>query len=335
MNSHVEGQENTGGLIGKNTGLVKGGRNEADTMYEHKIYNNGGVEGTNNVGGLIGNNAKDGDKTGTLSAGYNTGSVSGVSNVGGIAGTNSGKISEVFNTIMTGEETGNNVSGTDNVGGLVGNNTEQGKLMDAYNTTAVNGGTNTGNAVGSNDGTITNVYATNTSGKLIGGGSGTAENVYTFSKDDGSAKLISGGAQNQSGSYDGFGFGSAWKNYDYWTTPMLKVFLTKGEYKDGVVTAADGLAAFGNANSLIVFVPDPATGGMFMTVYSSQIASSLNPDGTFNPNNLGYDLEGFSVYMGINNGHLHSDGWDRLRNFRERKAELYFHEGGMEYTEDM
>ena len=39
--------------------------------------------------------------------------------------------------------------------------------------------------------------------------------------------------------------------------------------------------------------------------------------------------------MGINNGHLHSDGWDRLRNFRERKAELYFHEGGMEYAEEM
>ena len=300
-------------------------------MYEHKIYNNGTVNAQQgqNVGGLIGNNE------GTLSAGYNTGSVRGQNNVGGIAGTNSGKISEVFNTIMTGEETGNRVSGADNVGGLVGNNTEQGTLTDAYNTTAVNGGTNTGNAVGSNEGDVTNVYATNTSGKLIGGGSGTATNVYTFSKDDDSAKLISGGAQNQSGSYDGFGFGSEWKNYDYWTTPMLKVFLTKGEYKDGVVTAADGLAAFGNANSLIVFVPDPATGGMFMTVYSSQIASSLNPDGTFNPNNLGYDLEGFSVYMGINNGHLHSDGWDRLRNFRERKAELYFHEGGMEYAEEM
>ena len=36
-----------------------------------------------------------------------------------------------------------------------------------------------------------------------------------------------------------------------------------------------------------------------------------------------------------NYGHLHSDGWDRLRNFRERKAEVFFHEGGMEYDEDM
>ena len=119
-------------------------------MYEHKIYNNGTVNAQQgqNVGGLIGNNE------GTLSAGYNTGSVRGQNNVGGIAGTNSGKISEVFNTIMTGEETGNRVSGADNVGGLVGNNTEQGTLTDAYNTTAVNGGTNTGNAVGSNEGDV-------------------------------------------------------------------------------------------------------------------------------------------------------------------------------------
>ena len=36
-----------------------------------------------------------------------------------------------------------------------------------------------------------------------------------------------------------------------------------------------------------------------------------------------------------NYGHLHSDGWDRVRNFRERKAEVFFHKGGMEYDEDM
>ena len=55
---------------------------------------------------------------------------------------------------------------------------------------------------------------------------------------------------------------------------MLKVFLTKGEVSQNGVTAADGLAAFNNANSLIVFVPDPETGGMYMTVFSAQIAGS-------------------------------------------------------------
>ena len=36
-----------------------------------------------------------------------------------------------------------------------------------------------------------------------------------------------------------------------------------------------------------------------------------------------------------NNGYIHSDGWDRVRNFRERKAELHFVQGGMEYEEGM
>ena len=324
--------ENVGGLIGKNTGSVIGGRNEDDTMYVHKIYNNGGVsaqQGTN-VGGLIGNNE------GKLTAGYNTGNVRGQQNVGGIAGTNNGSISEVFNTVMTGDaEATGSISGVDNVGGLVGHNEENGTLTDAYNTTAVNGSGIKGNAVGTNEGAVKNVYAWNTNGKLIGGGSSTKENTYSFVSGDGSANfVIPALGQMESESYEGFDFGSTWKNYDGWSLPMLKVFLTKGEVSQNGVTAADGLAAFNNANSLIVFVPDPETGGMYMTVFSAQIAGSSGPDGVFNPNNLGYDLEGVYV-RGNNNGFLHSDGWDRIKNFRERKAELYFHNGGMEYAEDM
>ena len=322
--------ENVGGLIGYNTstGSVIGGRNEADTMYVHKIYNNGRVSGVTNVGGLIGYNE------GKLTAGYNTGNVNGQQNVGGIAGTNNGSISEVFNTVMTGDaEATGSISGVGNVGGLVGHN--KGTLTDAYNTTAVNGGGVKGNAVGTNEGAVKNVYAWNTNGKLIGGGSGTKENTYSFVSGDGSANfVIPALGQMESESYEGFGFGSTWKNYDGWSLPMLKVFLTKGEVSQNGVTAADGLAAFNNANSLIVFVPDPETGGMYMTVFSAQIAGSFGPDGVFNPNNLGYDLEGVYV-RGNNNGFLHSDGWDRIKNFRERKAELYFHNGGMEYAEDM
>ena len=322
--------ENVGGLIGKNTGSVIGGRNEADTMYVHKIYNNGGVsaqQGTN-VGGLIGNNE------GKLTAGYNTGNVRGQQNVGGIAGTNNGSISEVFNTVMTGDaEATGSISGLGNVGGLVGHN--KGTLTDAYNTTAVNGGGVKGNAVGTNEGAVKNVYAWNTNGKLIGGDSGTKENTYSFVSGDGSANfVIPALGRMESESYEGFDFGPTWKNYDGWSLPMLKVFLTKGEVSQNGVTAADGLAAFNNANSLIVFVPDPETGGMYMTVFSAQIAGSFGPDGVFNPNNLGYDLEGVYV-RGNNNGFLHSDGWDRIKNFRERKAELYFHNGGMEYAEEL
>ena len=324
--------ENVGGLIGYNTstGSVIGGRNEADTMYVHKIYNNGRVSGVTNVGGLIGYNE------GKLTAGYNTGNVNGQQNVGGIAGTNNGSISEVFNTVMTGDaEATGSISGVCNVGGLVGHN--KGTLTDAYNTTAVNGGGVKGNAVGTNEGAVKNVYAWNTNGKLIGsaGSSSTKENTYSFVSGDGSANFVIPALDRmESESYEGFDFGSTWKNYDGWSLPMLKVFLTKGEVSQNGVTAADGLAAFNNANSLIVFVPDPETGGMYMTVFSAQIAGSFGPDGVFNPNNLGYDLEGVYV-RGNNNGFLHSDGWDRIKNFRERKAELYFHNGGMEYAEEL
>lgn len=234
--------ENVGGLIGHNTskGSVIGGRNEADTMYVHKIYNNGRVSGGTNVGGLIGNNE------GTLAAGYNTGNVNGQQNVGGIAGTNNGSISEVFNTVMTGDaEATGSIFGVDNVGGLVGHN--EGTLTDAYNTTAVNGGGVKGNAVGTNDGAVKNVYAWNTNGKLIGGGSGTKENTYSFVSGDGSANfVIPALGRMESESYEGFDFGSTWKNYDGWSLPMLKVFLTKGEVSQNGVTAADGLAAFNN-----------------------------------------------------------------------------------------
>ena len=260
--------------------------------------------------------------------------MNGQQNVGGIAGTNNGSISEVFNTVMTGDaEATGSISGVGNVGGLVGHN--KGTLTDTYNTTAVNGGGVKGNAVGTNEGAVKNVYAWNTNGKLIGGGSGTKENTYSFVSGDGSANfVIPALGRMESGSYEGFDFGSTWKNYDGWSLPMLKVFLTKGEVSQNGVTTADGLAAFNNANSLIVFVPDPETGGMYMTVFSAQIAGSFGPDGVFNPNNLGYDLEGVYV-RGNNNGFLHSDGWDRIKNFRERKAELYFHNGGMEYAEEL
>ena len=342
----VTGGDNTGGLIGYNTGSIEGGRNADDTMYVHKIYNNGTVSGALNVGGLIGTNAEGG----VLKAAYNTGTVTGAvykdddvtevdhytNNVGGIVGTNAGTVSSVFNTIMTATGENQSVTGASNVGGLIGNNT--GTLKDAYNTTEVESQGNKGNAVGENSGTVENVYAANTDGKLVGSNNGTVTNSYTFSAEDDETDgvtLISGKSQTMSGSYGGFDFGSTWKNYDSYTTPMLKVFLTQANASsDGVITAADGLNAYNHNNWLIEF--DPVLGAVgIMLLYSHQIASS-GLDDAFNPNWLGYDFDNNIYIVDMDNyGHLHSDGWDRLRNFRERKAELYFHEGGMEYAEEM
>ena len=346
----VSGGANTGGLIGYNTGTLTGGRGTGEngmTLYKYQIYNNGAVSGTDNVGGLIGHN----DKGGALYAGYNTGAVTATgNNAGGIAGQNDGSVSSVFNTIMTADGANEIISAGSNAGGLVGFNA--GTLTDGYNTTGVTGG---GNAAGTNTGTISNVYATNTTGRLINNNSGTASNVYTFAAGDGSARFVSEAERMFSRFYGGFGFGSTWKNYDGWSTPMLKVFLTQAGYSadtelvqtgypmslpiKGYVVAGDNLIAYDNANALLVALANTELGDDYLAFYSTQIAAS-GEGALFNPNNLGYDIDvRYSIVplFEYNAGHLHwlHRGGDRERNFRERKAEIYFHEGGMVHEETL
>lgn len=343
----VTGTNNVGGLIGVNKADITGGRytvaGEDAGMYINKIYNNGVINvgtynnqngdyeftaGTGqNIGGLIGNNAD----SGSLTAGYNTGAInaSGSTNVGGIAGSNSGTIDQVFNTVITadGKNTGTITGGT-NVGGLVGNNS--GTLSNAYNTTGVTGDDKFGNAVGNNTGEITNIYASNTTGILIGAGyeNGKVYNAYSFVSDDKSATgVITGDAQKDSDSYEGFDFdtdGSGiWKNYDGYSNPLLKIFLTKAYYDSAtgqLVAAADDFKAHQNAEGGLIF-----QGGL-NNLWSIQIRF-----GNGNPNWLGYDLEGIT-YMPDKNWYYFLDDapFDRNRDFRERKAEVNFVYGGME-----
>lgn len=345
----VTGTNNVGGLIGVNTGNIEGGRytvaGEDAGMYINKIYNNGVINvGTykdengdgkyvfdeqagSNIGGLIGNNAD----SGSLTAGYNTGAINaaGSENVGGIAGSNSGKIDQVFNTVITadGKNTGTITGGT-NVGGLVGNNS--GTLSNAYNTTGVTGDDKFGNAVGNNTGEITNIYASNTTGILIGAvyENGKVYNAYSFVSDDKSATgVITGDAQKESDSYEGFDFdtdGSGiWKNYDGYSNPLLKVFLTKAYYDSAtgqLVAAADDFKAHQNAEGGLIF-----QGGL-NNLWSIQIRF-----GNGNPNWLGYDLEGITYMPDENWDYLFNDApFDRNKDFRERKAEVNFVDGGME-----
>lgn len=393
VDGQVIGTNNVGGLIGKNTGTITGGRDDADSYYKYQIYNNGVINvGTwtdrdgdgvvdvdtnefnaqagSNIGGLIGNNAVDDSdpdnvKTGSLTAGYNTGAInaSGSTNVGGIAGSNSGKIEQVFNTIMVadgaldlnGKTQSVAVTGGTNVGGLVGNNS--GILNNAYNTTSeVKGNAaSTGNLVGTNSGTVQYVYGV--ADKLIGDGK-TAENGYVI---DGSDTWL------QEGTYAGFRFGAkGWKIYDGSTLPMLSVFLTKvtvvdqhlvdqyfsakhyGEFHQitaddikaliaiGAISAPDGFGAFNNNNGLIQGVGDDAMANSGNWLYSDQIADSF-VNGIFNPNNLGYDISLVYSPFELDNdpssrwNYLFNDApFDRNKDFRERKAEVNFVDGGME-----
>lgn len=391
VDGQVIGMNNVGGLIGKNTGTIIGGRDDADSYYKYQIYNNGVINvGTwtdrdgdgvvdvdtkefnaqagSNIGGLIGNNADEtamGGKKGSLTAGYNTGAInaSGSTNVGGIAGSNSGIIDQVFNTIMVADGAldlnGNKqsvaVTGGINVGGLVGNNQANGEIRNAYNTSTVTATGVSGNLVGTNSGTVKYVYGV--ADKLIGNGNA-AEYGYVI--DDSDTWL-------QEGTYEYFTFGAnGWKIYNGYSNPMLSVFLTKvtvvdqhlvnqyfsakhyGEFHQitaddikaliaiGAISAPDGFGAFNNNNGLIQGVADDAMANSGNWLYSQQILGS-NINGLFNPNNLGYDIS--LVYSPFENEDWPNNHWnylfndapfDRNKDFRERKAEVNFVDGGME-----
>ena len=319
IGGQVIGAQNVGGLIGVNTGNIEGGRNEqevdkdgketvaADSYYKYQIYNNGTITANgngSNIGGLFGTNS------GKVEAAYNTGAInaSGSTNVGGIAGVNEqgGKLDQVFNTVMTGvDDKGNNVYGTitgkDNVGGLVGTNS--GTLSNAYNTAEVKSTNNgvVGNAVGVNTNKVENIYGYS---ELVGNGNEATKSYVINNSDE----------WKQQEKYIGFDFTTSdntpaiWKNYDGYSNPLLKVFLTKAQYNgdteftynateqgltissNTIINAADKLDAYNNANSLLTATQNKNAGKDYLGIYSQQIAASGKGD-AFDPNNLGYDID--------------------------------------------
>lgn len=341
-----------------NNGVINVGTwNDADNELTF------GGKGTN-IGGLIGSNIKETingvEQTGSLTAGYNTGAInaSGSENVGGIVGNNAGTVDQVFNTVMTENGQNQTITGGTNVGGLVGYNEAHGKITNAYNTSnvvATNQDGIVGNLVGTNTGEVKFVYGV--ANNLIGSGTD-AVNGYVI---DGSDKWL------QEGTYAGFKFGAnGWKIYDGSTLPMLSVFLTKvtvvdqhlvdqyfsakhyGEFHQitaddikaliaiGAISAPDGFGAFNNNNGLIQGVADDAMANSGNWLYSGQIADSF-VNGIFNPNNLGYDISLVYSPFELDNdpsshwNYLFNDApFDRNKDFRERKAEVNFVDGGME-----
>ena len=338
VNGNVSGVANVGGIIGINHGVITGGRDANNNYYKYQIYNNGTIQagsydaerGTikavpgENIGGLLGNNS------GTLTAGYNTGVVDAgqSSNVGGIAGTNSGTLDQVFNSVVTVTKTetgatdadgrklynytytdGGAISGASNVGGIVGSNTAEGKLSNAYSTTAVAGNSNVANIVGSNAGQVSNIYGYAVNGNTNVNG-GTVTNSYII-KEDGTLKE-NGKDAKKLDSYTFDNKDTTWKLYDKRTNPLLKVFLTKvtvaddlqngwvydatnhldipGWIENGKLTtndpANDAFAAYKNNNSLLQGEALKNVGDYSSWLWSGQIASG----GEVGPNNLGYDF---------------------------------------------
>lgn len=318
VNAQVTGKQEVGGLIGKNTGKIEGGRDANDSYYKYQIYNNGTITGTgsgSNIGGLIGENATGG----SLTAGYNTGAINaaGSENVGGIAGSNSGKIDQVFNTVITADGQNQTITGGTNVGGLVGNNS--GTLRNAYNTTEVKGNANVGTIIGNNaTNNVSNVYNTwdTENSKLISTGN-SADNAYNIDS-------------NKQTDYSGLDFNDTWKIYEGNSNPLLKVFLTNLTIKD-INNEGTSLKEFLNLvyngkeqdlnikalidNGFIVVPDEEALKAYHNTLIGNNLGESylinntdgqktagkhnnwlyseqihVNTSGEFNPNNLGYDI---------------------------------------------
>lgn len=339
VDGKVIGLNNVGGLIGQNYGTITGGRTEEGGMdvgyYKYQIYNNGTIQvGTwndsdkdgiidtdefkpaagENIGGLAGLNGStqmdDGTiKTGSITAAYNTGAImaGGSTNVGGIAGSNTGTLDQVFNTVITGVNADGStqygsITGDNYVGGIVGSNEAGGTVSNAYNTSDINGGTDTvGGIAGNNAGEISTVFTTQ-------------ENLIANNSENGAVDkgfVLSADTAKNSGSYTGFGLtgngfskessDGIWKIYDGSSMALLKVFLTKAEVTDPnlVYNGQEQVIGIDSVKAMYGDVTIPPLGqnghkdaGNYDDwLYSSQIAASgTEADGTFNPNHLGYDI---------------------------------------------
>ena len=334
--------------------------------YVNTIYNNGTIQvgsytkdadgnyvlgaanaNSQNIGGLVGDNQS------TITAGYNTGVIKAgnSTNVGGIAGRNSGTIDQVFTNVMTENGNDQTIHGKEHVGGIVGSNT--GIVSNTYTaeTTTVTGD-NFGLIAGDNtNGKISNVYGVNKN-KLIG--SGTAiTNGYERS--------------NKANDYTGFDFTNTWKIYEDHTNPLLKVFLTKAKVSDDVLnnltyngtnqldveqivknkmTNQKDNTSFAeyNKNKDLIQGSEMKKAGTYANwLWSDQIAKYTDGS-SFDPNVLGYDFDvqdktiaqkKLTVTPIPDIPHVVMDylwyhtPWDKQNHFRERRAELYFVDGGV------
>lgn len=333
MNAEVIGLENVGGLIGTNEGTISGGRDASNGYYKDQVYNNGVIEaGTwhdkngnhqmdagevtegdgENIGGLVGKN------TGRVTAAYNTGAIKAKdsTNVGGIAGTNDGKIDQVFSSIFTQDGNEGQVEGKTAVGGLIGLNTEKGIVTDAYTTSKAPNG---GSIAGENQGLLKNVYSvTGKDESIAATNTGRIENGYALDREN--------DASLAEDTYGGFTFGSKWKIYEGYSSPLLKVFLTKATYDamtGELIWAADGFAANDGSGQGLIH-QGLGTGSNYF--WSQQLVFAKG-----HPNWLGYDLDPQYEKPSGNYDYLFDDApFGKREPNRERKAEISFERGGME-----
>ncbi|WP_402719058.1 YDG domain-containing protein [Janthinobacterium rivuli] len=226
----VSGQRNVGGLVGSNGGAI--------TMSS----SSGAVTGVNaDGGGAIGGLAGWNASSASITTSYATGVVTGAREmIGGLVGNNQGALSQSYAT--------GNVTGARSIGGLVGLN--GGSIDDAYASGAVGRAgvadpilawENMGGLVGDSTGSVSHVFS---SGAVTGNGyaavgavagrvaSGSPFSYGFFNYETSLVQMDGGGSSGRStaqmqqqGSFNDYNFGSTWRIYEGYTTPMLKAFL--------------------------------------------------------------------------------------------------------------
>ncbi|NVI83510.1 YDG domain-containing protein [Janthinobacterium sp. BJB401] len=226
----VSGQRNVGGLVGSNGGAI--------TMSS----SSGAVTGVNaDGGGAIGGLAGWNASSASITTSYATGVVTGAREmIGGLVGNNQGALSQSYAT--------GNVTGARSIGGLVGLN--GGSIDDAYASGAVGRAgvadpilawENMGGLVGESTGSVSHVFS---SGAVTGNGyaavgavagrvaSGSPFSYGFFNYETSLVQMDGGGSSGRStaqmqqqGSFNDYNFGSTWRIYEGYTTPMLKAFL--------------------------------------------------------------------------------------------------------------
>ncbi|WP_425253797.1 YDG domain-containing protein [Janthinobacterium sp. NFX145] len=325
----VSGQRNVGGLVGSNGGAI--------TLSS----SSGAVTGVNaDGGGAIGGLAGWNASSASITTSYATGVVTGAREmIGGLVGNNQGALSQSYAT--------GNVTGARSIGGLVGLN--GGSIDDAYASGAVGRAgvadpilawENMGGLVGESTGSVSHVFS---SGAVTGNGyaavgavagrvaSGSPFSYGFFNYETSLVQMDGGGSSGRStaqmqqqGSFNDYNFGSTWRIYEGYTTPMLKAFLkplqvnlsgnAAGKVYDGQLaaflgaigyvglldgdTGVNGSLGYGNARN----VGSYAATGLWSTKYDITMGGtttfaitpraltvSIGGNGKIYDGNLGYD----------------------------------------------
>ena len=299
-----ETSQNIGGLIGNNADeIATGGKKGSLTAgYNTGVINAGS---STTVGGIAGSNSGTIDQV--FNTVYNTdgtkGAITGGTNVGGLVGTNSGEISNAYNTT--------DVFGNTVFGNAVGNNAAKGTIENIY--ASNNSGKLIGENINKSAVAIQNAYSfvngdTSATDVISGGGQKDSDSYADFDFTNGTWK-----------NYDGSSNPLLKVFLTTLTVDSDKVDLVynAGEQDlnigqlvyDGIITAPivtdnegnevyNGLDAYHNTvikgnnlgeSDLLQNTTGQKDAGTYDNwLYSGQIAGST--DGSFNPNNLGYDV---------------------------------------------